>query len=80
MSAPRRQSLRGKLGDGAGISQKWGHRRDYMQVAYSRVSGKLVIILGTQTELLKNVWRLGSVSAPGVSSAMFCPAERQREF
>ncbi len=46
-----------------------------MQVAYSIVSGKFVIILGTQTEQIKNVWRLKSVSTPGVSPDMFCPAE-----
>lgn len=63
MSAPRRPSLSGKLGDGAGISQKGGQSRDYMQVAYSTVSGKLVIILGTRTEQINAL-------------AMICPAER----
>lgn len=60
----RRPSLSGKLGDGEGISQKRGQRRDYMQMAYSTVSGKLVIILGTRTEQINVL-------------AMFCPAERQ---
>lgn len=67
MSAPRRPSLSGKLGDGTGISQKGGQRRDYMQVAYSTVSGKLVIILGTRTEQINVL-------------AMFRPTERQSGF